>query len=171
MIRSLPRRSAPPAFYKKSRRKRYGTCHDWAPEKICATKLFGKRRNSGMSALPTMERLSLAMPRKRFAQQRFCVERRRSGASAPPAFYKKSRRKRYGTCKKRGPRGKFAPQTFSGERRNSGMSALPTFFKNKKVGTSDMELVPTMERLMGVEPTCQAWEACILPMNYSRIFF
>ncbi len=37
-------------------------------------------------------------PRKRFAQQRFCVERRRSGASAPPAFYKKSRRKRYGTC-------------------------------------------------------------------------
>lgn len=23
---------------------------------------------------------------------------------------------------------------------------------------------------MGVEPTCQAWEACILPMNYSRIF-
>ncbi len=51
-----------------------------------------------MSALPTMERLSLAMPRKRFAQQRFCVERRRSGASAPPAFYKKSRRKRYGTC-------------------------------------------------------------------------
>ncbi len=51
------------------------------------------------------------------------------------------------------------------------MSALPTFFKNKKVGTSDMELVPTMERLMGVEPTCQAWEACILPMNYSRIFF
>ena len=26
-----------------------------------------------------------------------------------------------------------------------------------------------LERLMGVEPTCQAWEACILPMNYSRI--
>ncbi len=22
---------------------------------------------------------------------------------------------------------------------------------------------------MGVEPTCQAWEACILPMNYSRV--
>ena len=84
-----------------------------------------------MSALPTMERLSLAMPRKRFAQQRFCVERR-----------------------------------------NSGMSALPTFLHRiRKVGTSDMELVPTMERLMGVEPTCQAWEACILPMNYSRIFF
>ena len=81
-----------------------------------------------MSALPTMERLSLAMPRKRFAQQRFCVERRRSGASAPPAFI-------------------------------------------KKAGASDTELAPTMERLMGVEPTCQAWEACILPMNYSRIFF
>ena len=52
------------------------------------------------------------------------------------------------------------------------MSALPTFpHRIKKVGTSDMKLVPTMERLMGVEPTCQAWEACILPMNYSRIFF
>lgn len=25
-----------------------------------------------------------------------------------------------------------------------------------------------LERLMGVEPTCRAWEARILPMNYSR---
>ena len=25
-----------------------------------------------------------------------------------------------------------------------------------------------VERLMGVEPTCRAWEARILPMNYSR---
>ncbi len=31
-------------------------------------------------------------------------------------------------------------------------------------------LTAGVERLMGVEPTCQAWEACILPMNYSRIF-
>lgn len=72
---------------------------------------------------------------------------------------------------KNGAPKKVCEANFFGERRNSGMSALPTFFKNKKVGTSDMELVPTMERLMGVEPTCQAWEACILPMNYSRIFF
>lgn len=26
-----------------------------------------------------------------------------------------------------------------------------------------------VERLMGIEPTSQAWEARILPMNYSRI--
>lgn len=25
-----------------------------------------------------------------------------------------------------------------------------------------------MERLMGVEPTYAAWEAAVLPMNYSR---
>ena len=25
-----------------------------------------------------------------------------------------------------------------------------------------------VERVMGVEPTYQAWEACILPMNYTR---
>ena len=27
-----------------------------------------------------------------------------------------------------------------------------------------------LERIMGVEPTCSAWEADILPMNYIRIF-
>jgi hypothetical protein len=26
-----------------------------------------------------------------------------------------------------------------------------------------------VERLMGVEPTYAAWEAAVLPMNYSRI--
>ena len=26
-----------------------------------------------------------------------------------------------------------------------------------------------MERMKGVEPSCQAWEACVLPMNYTRI--
>ena len=26
-----------------------------------------------------------------------------------------------------------------------------------------------MERVMGIEPTSQAWEARILPMNYTRI--
>ena len=27
-----------------------------------------------------------------------------------------------------------------------------------------------MERMMGVEPTYAAWEAAVLPMNYSRIW-
>ena len=28
-----------------------------------------------------------------------------------------------------------------------------------------------MERVMGVEPTSKAWEAFILPMNYTRIAY
>ncbi len=28
-----------------------------------------------------------------------------------------------------------------------------------------------MERLTGIEPAYQAWEACALPLSYSRIFF
>ena len=27
-----------------------------------------------------------------------------------------------------------------------------------------------MERIMGIEPTCPAWEAGVLPLNYTRIF-
>ena len=26
-----------------------------------------------------------------------------------------------------------------------------------------------MERAMGIEPTCEAWEAPILPLNYARL--
>jgi hypothetical protein len=25
-----------------------------------------------------------------------------------------------------------------------------------------------MERVMGIEPTCAAWEAAVLPLNYTR---
>ena len=25
-----------------------------------------------------------------------------------------------------------------------------------------------MEREKGIEPSCQAWKACVLPLNYSR---
>lgn len=28
-----------------------------------------------------------------------------------------------------------------------------------------------LERLTGIEPAYQAWEACALPLSYSRIFF
>ncbi len=28
-----------------------------------------------------------------------------------------------------------------------------------------------MERVMGIEPTYQAWEARVLPLNYTRNFF
>ena len=26
-----------------------------------------------------------------------------------------------------------------------------------------------LERVKGIEPSCQAWEACVLPLNYTRI--
>jgi hypothetical protein len=26
-----------------------------------------------------------------------------------------------------------------------------------------------MERVMGIEPTCAAWEAAVLPLNYTRL--
>ena len=25
------------------------------------------------------------------------------------------------------------------------------------------------ERVKGIEPSCQAWEACVLPLNYTRL--
>ncbi len=36
--------------------------------------------------------------------------------------------------------------------------------------TTDISMIPGifLERLMGVEPTYAAWEAAVLPMNYSR---
>ena len=33
----------------------------------------------------------------------------------------------------------------------------------------DMELAPTLERVMGIEPTRPAWKAGILPLNYTRV--
>ena len=27
-----------------------------------------------------------------------------------------------------------------------------------------------LERVMGIEPTCSAWKADILPLNYTRIY-
>ena len=35
--------------------------------------------------------------------------------------------------------------------------------------TKDMELAPTLERVMGIEPTRPAWKAGILPLNYTRM--
>ena len=40
--------------------------------------------------------------------------------------------------------------------------------KNKSLLPRSRRLV---ERLTGIEPAYQAWEACALPLSYSRIFF
>ena len=45
-----------------------------------------------------------------------------------------------------------------------------TFFCLRHKKTSEQSgLCSDVERLMGVEPTYAAWEAAVLPMNYSRI--
>ena len=38
----------------------------------------------------------------------------------------------------------------------------------KKTNNVRMRLDMCMERVMGIEPTLQAWEACVLPLNYTR---
>ena len=38
-----------------------------------------------------------------------------------------------------------------------------------KPEAGDMELAPTLERVMGIEPTRPAWKAGILPLNYTRM--
>lgn len=46
---------------------------------------------------------------------------------------------------------------------------VATTICNKKKATVCARHTVALERLMGVEPTYAAWEAAVLPMNYSRI--
>ena len=39
--------------------------------------------------------------------------------------------------------------------------------KNTKIAEQARQF---LERVMGIEPTCPAWEAGVLPLNYTRIF-
>ena len=48
---------------------------------------------------------------------------------------------------------------------------VATTICNKKKTTVCARHTVALERLMGVEPTSEAWEASILPMNYSRIYY
>ena len=50
-----------------------------------------------------------------------------------------------------------------GKRRNSHQSAV-----FGEAGNGTVVGISELERLMGVEPTYAAWEAAVLPMNYSR---
>ena len=50
------------------------------------------------------------------------------------------------------------------------------YFRLEAIPASDAEKAPRrspglVERLTGIEPAYQAWEACALPLSYSRIFF
>ena len=47
---------------------------------------------------------------------------------------------------------------------------IPLSGKIKELGTNRIKLVPSVERVMGVEPTYQPWEGRILPINYTRIW-
>ena len=31
------------------------------------------------------------------------------------------------------------------------------------------QAAPELERVMGIEPTLEAWEAAVLPLNYTRV--
>ena len=39
-----------------------------------------------------------------------------------------------------------------------------------KIVANDMQSATTMEQVRGIEPPYQAWEACVLPMNYTCLF-
>lgn len=48
------------------------------------------------------------------------------------------------------------------------------YFRLEAIPASDAEKAPRrspglLERLTGIEPAYQAWEACALPLSYSRI--
>ena len=50
------------------------------------------------------------------------------------------------------------------------------YFRLEAIPASGAEKAPRrspglLERLTGIEPAYQAWEACALPLSYSRIFF
>lgn len=49
------------------------------------------------------------------------------------------------------------------DRPTTGMNAL--LWSNKKPGEDAFAVV---ERVMGIEPTSKAWEAFVLPLNYTR---
>ena len=45
----------------------------------------------------------------------------------------------------------------------------PSFEKTKKHAADNycLQRVENLEQVKGIEPSSQAWEACILPMNYT----
>ena len=58
----------------------------------------------------------------------------------------------------------------SAQGQRSGRLRFPLSYPTHKKGRalSGTALLPKMERVMGIEPTSEAWEASILPLNYTR---
>ena len=48
-------------------------------------------------------------------------------------------------------------------------AALPLSYPSAFRGLSTLYCRAQMERAMGIEPTYQAWKACVLPLNYTRL--
>ena len=53
------------------------------------------------------------------------------------------------------------------EEGDRGCAALRGFFQKTREAERS-KLLPTMERVMGIEPTYPAWKAGVLPLNYTR---
>ena len=41
-------------------------------------------------------------------------------------------------------------------------------FKTREQGHDELKRPQKVERVMGIEPTLEAWEAAVLPLNYTR---
>ena len=72
--------------------------------------------------------------------------------SAPGLYRMKTQRSGFNSEKEEGDR---------------GCAALRGFFQKTREAERS-KLLPTMERVMGIEPTYPAWKAGVLPLNYTR---
>jgi hypothetical protein len=50
----------------------------------------------------------------------------------------------------------------NGEYAQSGVITQVPHYPERGIGRAK-------ERVKGIEPSCQAWEACVLPLNYTRM--
>ena len=67
------------------------------------------------------------------------------------------------------PRTKSKPNETGLVWRGGATARVRDYFKTKIVAI-DVKSATTMEQVRGIEPPYQAWEACVLPMNYTCIF-
>ena len=55
------------------------------------------------------------------------------------------------------------------ERRSKGTTRGVFLIERLKMRRSKVDFASTLERVKGIEPSYSAWEADVLPLNYTRI--